>query len=382
MMTSSIDRSTAGPDAERKGKAERVYWPELDALRFFAFALVFCSHAPIGRRWYAPLADAGSFGVSIFFCLSAFLIITLLLKERAKTGRVRLGAFAVRRVLRIWPPYFAVVAIAYAIGTMLPSAHISRHAVLAMCVLLGNVFVIHHGWNSFATIAPLWSISLEEQFYLGIPFLTSVGGRRALLAVCSATIAIAYLALWILGSKGAIPIWQVWANSFVQFQFFAAGGLLALFLYEREVKLNRTARLLLGLGGLVCFYVAGRRFGIHSWNAVPTWYLIVGYMLVLAGTSAILIAMLNLKARIPSALVYLGKISYGLYLVHMPIFWLLFDDGKEWPAGAHFFGYHRPLGVVIAMVLTLGIASLSYRYFERPILRLKNRFETVKTRPA
>jgi peptidoglycan/LPS O-acetylase OafA/YrhL len=66
----------------------------------------------------------------------------------------------------------------------------------------------------------------------------------------------------------------------------------------------------------------------------------------------------------------------------MPIFWLLFDDGKEWPAGAHFFGYHRPLGVVIAMVLTLGIASLSYRYFERPILRLKNRFETVKTRPA
>ncbi|HEX4154544.1 MAG TPA: acyltransferase [Acidobacteriaceae bacterium] len=383
-MSSSLSNglSTGAQHAARHGKTARMYWPELDALRFFAFAMVFCSHAPISRPWYRQVSDATAFGVSIFFCLSAYLIVTLLLKEREETGRVRIGAFAIRRILRIWPPYFAVLAIAYGIGMIFPTVHIAGRGMAAMSLLIGNLYVIHHGWLSIVMIAPLWSISLEEQFYLGVPFLTSIGGRRAILSICLVTIAVAYGVLCLLGAKGEIPIWQIWANSFVEFQFFAAGGLIALFFYGRRPRLPLPVRLFMMASGLACFYVAAARFNIHSWRPAPVSSLVLGYICALAGTALILIATLNLNVRVPSIVVYFGKISYGLYLIHTVVLFMLFSNIDAWPREAAYFSHHKLLGIPLAMALTAGIASLSYRYFERPILRLKNRFETVKTRPA
>ena len=341
--------------------------------------MVFCSHLPIRGHWYVRVCDTTAFGVSIFFCLSAYLIVTLLLMERDDTGNVRLGAFALRRILRIWPPYFAVLFIGFFIGLVRPGAHMTGRALLAMSILLGNYFVINHGWQAIAAITPLWSISIEEQFYIAVPFLTRLGGRRAIIAVCSATLFVAYSILIWLGSRGLIPIWQIWANSFVEFQFFALGGLLAALLYRRRLEVPVYARILLASGGLSCFYAAAV-CGIHGWVAISNRHLVVGYLLALLGTGAVFVSILDVRVTVPRPLIYLGKISYGLYLIHLPIIWLLFHDTRDW---SHTWLFHsESVRLLVTVILTFVLAALSYRYFERPILRLKSRFETVKTRPA
>src|ERR1017187_9395274 len=88
----------------------RYYKPELDALRLFAFASVFCFHLPVHNWWLQAPFGSDQFGMCIFPLLSAYLIVSLLLREKGETGTVSLKAFAIRRILRIWPLYFLPLA--------------------------------------------------------------------------------------------------------------------------------------------------------------------------------------------------------------------------------------------------------------------------------
>jgi peptidoglycan/LPS O-acetylase OafA/YrhL len=123
--------------------ATRYYRPELDALRCFAFLAVFSGHlSMIQARWYQPIIALGGYGMSIFFMLSAYLIITILLREKETAGTVNLRAFAMRRVLCIWPLYFLVLFAGYFLGRFYHgNATVSGHAVLAFSFLLGNLFI-------------------------------------------------------------------------------------------------------------------------------------------------------------------------------------------------------------------------------------------------
>ena len=116
--------------------------PELDALRFFAFACVFIHHTPLGQ-FPRAIKAAGSFGMSIFFMLSSYLIVTILLREHDETGSISWRRFAARRLLRIWPLYFAVLFSLYALGRYVPFLKVNGHAVFAFSVLLGNVYPGH-----------------------------------------------------------------------------------------------------------------------------------------------------------------------------------------------------------------------------------------------
>ncbi len=358
--------------------SKRYYRPELDALRFFAFACVFCDHLPIGSRWYEPIKELGAFGMCMFFMLSAYLIITILLREKQTTGGVNLGAFAARRVLRIWPLYFLVLFAGYILGVYVPDAYVSGHAVLAFSVLLGNLYILHHGW--LGPIGPLWSLSVEEQFYLAVPAIVRMGGRRGIIIVCVSAIAIAYCVLIHLGLRGQCSR-VVWVNSFVQFQFFAAGGLMALWLYGRNVLLSLWQRGALAAIGLALWFKAGRLFPLHTLDVSRPLPLVVAYVLALVGTFLLFISVLDIKLPMPRPLVYLGKISYGLYLFHYFFIWLLFDNSYRWRPMA-FFPHHKLLAVPLAFALTVAISALSYHFFERPILQFKRRFETIHTRPA
>ena len=359
----------------------RFYLPELDALRFFAFLLVFCDHAPIYHGWFVAVREMGAFGLCIFFSLSAYLIATLLLRERELTGTVRLRAFAARRALRIWPLYFAVIGIAFLIGTIWTRAQADGRYVALLSLLLGNLFVLQHNWAGMGLIAPLWSISLEEQFYLCIPMLARFGGRRAIAAFSAITLVVAYGVLVWLGQRGAYPISTVWANSFVQFQFFAAGALVALSTYSRTIRLSLALRGLILVAVLLCFLVAAQHYGLHGWAMVPTSYLVIGYLLALVATVGILIATLNLPLRVPRPLLYLGRISFGLYLFHDLFIELIFNDKEGLPRLADFAESHRLAGLMAVFACTVAAAALSCRFFERPFLRLKGRLEILKTRP-
>ena len=108
---------TSPPEA-----AERIYFPELDGLRFIAFMMVYLFHGGIpqgivsrliGRQAAWALRENGGFGVQLFFILSGYLIATLLLREEARFGRISLRAFWIRRILRIWPLYYLIVVIGF-----------------------------------------------------------------------------------------------------------------------------------------------------------------------------------------------------------------------------------------------------------------------------
>src|SRR5579864_3511176 len=165
-MTTAVETPSAAPPAMH---AERFYRPELDALRFFAFFSVFIFHAaPRTLDFYsaagAPawlsnllisIFGAGAYGVDLFFALSAYLITSLLLRERATTDALDLRGFYLRRILRIWPLYLAFVAFAAIIGLIIPSQHLPFHYVAAYCLLAGNWSYVFYGLPaSFAV--PLW----------------------------------------------------------------------------------------------------------------------------------------------------------------------------------------------------------------------------------
>ena len=360
--------------------AKRYYRPELDALRFFAFVCVFLNHQHFGQPFLQHIAETGEFGMCIFFMLSAYLIVTILLIEKEQTGTVSWKGFALRRILRIWPLYFAVMFLIFGLGHFWPAAHLPGHAVLAFSLLVGNIYILRHGWT-VGPLSPLWSISVEEQFYLVVPMLARFTSRRGMARICFATIGLAYVVLLWIGHQDAIPAEGVWVNSFVQFQFFAAGGLIALWLHDRDFNLSTLLRSCLALAGLGTWYVTMLVFHLQAWTPSHPSQLFVGYLLVLLATAMIFLSVLGTKSHIPRPLVYLGKISYGLYLFHDLFVQFIFRSSDIFPKMAY-FQHHNLIAIPIAFVLTVTTAALSYHFFERPILKFKERFETIKTRPA
>lgn len=395
----TISQHPIVPESENLATpARRFYRPELDALRFFAFLCVFFFH----RMDYLPLdgarhpvfwnsSMAGAFGVPIFFLLSSYLIVELLLRERQQTGRVHLGAFYTRRILRIWPLYFFAFYGLSILGRFIPNVGPKPGAWIAFTFFLGNWFILRHGWMS-GSVDPLWSIAVEEQFYICAPWIVARGGRRWLAATGAIVLLIAYgfiahVAHARIGGETAL-----WCNSFFQFQFFAAGALLALALHGRKFGPPMWTRLLLPAAGYACWYFAVSHLHVKSYylpaDALPsTAEAILGWALVLLGCVLFFLAPLGLPARwVPRPLVYLGRISYGLYVFHSFVFFLLLDWGRKTTISAMSELRLSPESVswsasVLVLAATIGLAVLSYRFLELPFLKLKRRFTYVPSRP-
>jgi peptidoglycan/LPS O-acetylase OafA/YrhL len=372
------DRVPGGHDAVQRRTTSKgrpagtdvYYRPELDALRFLAFGLVFVHHLPLQRASLVTVKEGGAFGLSIFFCLSSYLIITLLLKEKDRTGTVRLRWFAIRRILRIWPLYFGILALGWVLGRIWPAIYLSGKQIGLFTVMLAGLWVLRHGWLGSPS-GVVWSISVEEQFYLGIPFLIRAGGRRAIAICCFVALLVAYIALTWIHLRGGNPVVAFWSNSFVQFQYFAAGGILAL-VYERwQFRFPLWIRGVIFAGSFLAFGVAAPMlFTSYSLRGV-----MAAYLLGLIGTSGILVSTLYLPLSLPTPLMYLGRISYGLYVFHTTIIWFVF--GPPFPRLQRYTLAHRYQGTMLALMLVILCASVSYRYLEGPILRLKDRFAIV-----
>jgi peptidoglycan/LPS O-acetylase OafA/YrhL len=227
-------------------------------------------------------------------------------------------------------------------------------------------------------LAPLWSISVEAQFYVAIAFAAKLS-RRSLAIGCVLVIAAAYILLLHFGRAHLNPVFQIWPNTLVQFQFFAAGAAIALVLIHRTLSLGLLWRATIGLTGLALFYVAAIRCHIHSATPIPAPSLLLGYLCELTGVTVIFLAVLHLPLAIPRWLSYLGKISYGLYGFHSLLLWFTFSStGALSPAATA--NRHPVIASLIILAAIILLATVSYEFFEKPILRRKQRFEVEKTR--
>lgn len=378
---------SADVEPSREAKTH-FYRPELDALRFFAFFCVFFHHGPElstavrAAQWKVQLAHvfmllraAGGFGMSLFFLLSSYLITELLLREKAFTGEVHLKAFYIRRILRIWPLYFFALGLAVLLGVFIPDPYwMNRRAVLAF--LLFSVAWIPGGTQTPFNV--LWSIGVEEQFYLLWPCLAKFGAARAIRIASYIVIAVSFIAVVLLAHTNQ----HLWYNPLVEFLYFAIGALVSLSLKGTPppAVLRPWMRLPVFFLGLFA-WVEAQHIGKLTLQpeAPPAWRDCIFFGLAAVGSVLIFLSILGLqKSAIRWPFLYLGKISYGLYVfqgvtLELTMRWL--------PRFSYAFVWNLAV-YAIALGLTIAIASLTYKFLEMPFLRLKYRFEFVKSRSA
>ena len=173
--------------------------------------------------------------------------------------------------------------------------------------------------------------------------------------------------------SGSAGRYRVDFSTLANLQYFAIGGLLGVMFYNRKVCLPAWARVLLVAGGLIAFF--GFNTSAASHNTVGC------YMTAGLGTALLLVGMFGMRVhRTFNPLRYLGKISYGLYVYH---FWILLF--VEYAVRDLILRVEPELSVIVAVLtlpLTIVVAHFSYKWFESPFLRLKERFEVVRSRPV
>jgi peptidoglycan/LPS O-acetylase OafA/YrhL len=358
------------------------YRPELDALRFAAFVLVFIHHGfPLTAaeyvgwgvpatlaRLFATSVRSAALSVDLFFALSAYLITELLLREQRSRGRFDVRNFYIRRILRVWPLYyFALLVLVPVLALAMPADTMPRNFWLTFIVFAGNWACAW--WNAYPTsLALLWSISIEEQFYIVWPWLMRLFGRRLFLGAGAMVVIATVTRAFLIGLHTDLVGMdaRVWTNTLARLDPIAGGALLALLLNGRIPQHTLRARISWVAGGGLMLWIAGRVL------KDPGWIWLVTYPLATVGCMAIIYGCFVPEGvRTPRMLASLGKISYGLYIFHVAAIRLVQTVRP---------GLIGPAVLLIAFALTVGLAMLSYRYLESPFIRLKNRLEYITTR--
>lgn len=356
--------------------------PALDGIRGLAMAVILCYHAaiiddlPALHRW----SSGGFLSVSAFFTLSGFLITTLLILEKGAHGRISFGGFWSRRFRRLLPALLlTLIAVAVLAPIVGPDAALGplRSELLAAAAYVLN-------WQSIITnsdyaavfstvqspLKHLWSVSIEEQWYLLLPVLVAStlalrrGGRR-LLGVLFATLAAASVGLsWFFG--GGHYANRVYLGTDTRLSEMAVGGLLAVLTAGRFDKTlapgrPRWIRVVLDVATFGVL-AAGLALWVNA-DIRGDWPYRGGLAVHAVGVSVVIYAamhpgtLVNRFLRFP-LFTSLGKVSYGAYLFHWPLLLWLTPQRLHVPSA---------VAPVIQFALTYGLALLSYRFYEAPI---------------
>lgn len=341
----------------------------LDGLRAVAVVMVLCVHC-------FDAAPGGVLGVDVFFVLSGYLITRLFIAERERTGSIDLFNFYVRRFLRLMPCLAAVVCLSLAAAAILNSPRVFRENVIDGLMAIAYVsnwwqIAIHERRNLFSHA---WSLSIEEQFYvlwgIGAYLLLRKTTVRTTLITLLAALAVVYLWRVTLYESDAY-VWWLMHGFDTRADELIAGCALAVFVsmpvprgvverwYARHVNAG-----LLALAALL--------FLIPFVRVPSPFYLllVIPTVIILA---AIIILDVSLREGSPLSrllswppLVYIGVISYGIYLWHFPLLGFIRSTPLDTAAAR----------AALAFGLTPIIATVSYWQFERKIMQLKHRLRT------
>jgi len=375
------------PPRTAAGKSS-FYRPELDVLRFFAFLAVFLFHFNRPMDFYVQhgipraialsatsLIEAGVFGVDLFFVLSAYLITELLLREKDVCGSLDVKGFYLRRILRIWPLYFFYIGLALIPAFNPNHAFTWRHAAMYL-LLAGNWSVVAWGWPIHSIIGPLWTVSIEEQFYLMWPPIVRNLSRASLASAAIGMLAISNLTrIAMIALHGGMN--SVWCNTLSRLDPIAAGILVAAVLRGGVPSFSLGARIGMLVAGTIPLALVANYWKIHEPERLEWIPTLVGFPVVAISCTLIMLAVLGISLRMPKSLLYLGKISYGLYVYHALGNVL---SNKLIPVHDSFL--LLALRPTAALAITMLLAAVSYAVLEKPFLKLKRRFAHVESRPV
>ncbi len=369
------------------------YFKGLNALRFFAASLVVLHHAEQIRyknglfnlKEYS-LFNNGGIAVTFFFVLSGFLISYLLLKELDQSKTISINKFYIRRILRIWPLYFLLVVIGTLIipfffefiGYSYEMPYQFKEVIfyyVFFSPFMVNVLFGHH------LLEPLWSIGVEEVFYILFAPLYKIFKKHILKVI--AIIIFLKIILLLLIPKLHLSSVVVQVIKMLQFEAMAIGALASYLIYNRQTDLesnfifSKLFQVILGLFLLIRvlgFKYFTSKFVIFSYlfttPIISSILLMIVFALVIVNISANKNSILNLDNRILNAL---GEISYGIYMYHMLVIFGIILILKK-----HLIVWSGTFATIIFYFILTGaviiISLLSKRIFEDYFLRLKGKF--------
>lgn len=352
----------------------RLYLPALDGLRFMAFCLVFIHHAPLsGFPILGAIHSIGWIGVELFFAVSGYLFFVLLAAESTASGAINTRRFFLRRFLRLYPALFAVALICLAVTLWFaPNLH-ALVRFLGLVTFTDNLFTAVEGYaGALRWGAHLWTISFEFQVYLAIPALfllySRIGRERFLIALGAILLGAILLRSGAALMSARHPF--VWVLPILRPDSIIAGITLAVVAARSPgwVPLAAIAGLLyISIGALPTL-------GTSGYDVVI--YLLVG---AASGTTVWLCTTAPFVVRCLSSVIprHLGRISYGLYLYHLPALGLAGAAVKRLPA----MPVPEISTTILALLITVTAAELSYRFIERPFLLRKERLSAVASAP-
>ncbi|XOV67423.1 MAG: acyltransferase family protein [Fluviicola sp.] len=375
-------------NSQNTSNLSRPYFENLNGLRAIGALSVFLFHAfllgnEIWGDFYhsnyfqvlVQVFSKGNYGVSLFFVLSGFLITYLLLHEAKSTGSIHIFRFFMRRLLRIWPVYFIVVGFGFLIYPLLPYGIQTTNSGWMYAFFLSNIEEIRNGYRDAVNLLTItWSVSIEEQFYMAWVGIMSVFP-------------------FMRKGKHFLPYLIILVLTSIVFRAFHTDDYNTLYYHTFAVMSD------LALGGIFAYACFHWNFQ-NRISDVPKWLNILIYALgvgLILGTRKIFVGDLIViekfilgfffvyvildqtfgkysffKADKIPTFYRLGDISYGFYMYHCIVIYYVQQLFLElhWTDSI----FHFILFILLSLVLTSFFSTLSYRFVEKPILKLKRQF--------
>lgn len=418
--------------------ANRTYFKGLNSLRFFAAMAVLLTHVELIKKllyhectlwlktddwiignawqsifregspqaisWLSPFVTFGGyFGVIFFFVLSGFLITYLLLQEKEHSKTIGIKNFYIRRILRIWPIYFLLIFLGFFVFPHIPWFQIPSQervlrdnfwlSLITYATMIPN-FGFAYVMESIPNLGQLWSIGVEEQFYLFWPVLIYYAKKpmRSIVIFIALLLflkigSVVIIKLFFAGPKinpdllqfTPVDVYQRFLSS-LKFEAMAIGGLGACLLFEKKtfylnIIFHKSTQVLslFMLPAIILFTPTGLYKALYLLLSIPC-------LIIIMNVGCNPDSILRLRFRIFN---YLGKISYGIYMYHLACIaftYHLVDYFVELPFRIS-FGQNL-LIYVISIVSTVLVSALSYRFIEKPFIQRKEKYAIIKSGEA
>ena len=360
--------------------------PALNGLRAIAVLMVLLTHfKEVTPHWMWKVLHQGRFGIYLFFVLSGFLITRILLAEKHKPAYFR--NFYARRTLRIFPLYYGVLALYFwVLLPIFPTPNILADAPYQgwlwgysynILMAIKGKYFFSSDWMGFGHF---WTLAVEEQFYLVWPFIVLALRRESLVKLCIAIVALTPILRLVFYAAGANPYWYT-MFTLCQMDSLALGAILACFESSgrliRLIPLARWVAVGLGVMLIICSF-------FRPQSPTTTLPIIVyhGAVALLFGAIVALAACGAFRWLENRVLREVGQKSYGMYVFHVPLLVLaafyvhLPDHLRQWAwhplvADILFFSF--------MILLTYGVAFLSYNLYEKHFLKLKRFFKSSRS---
>jgi peptidoglycan/LPS O-acetylase OafA/YrhL len=362
----------------------KVYFPNINSLRFFAATSVIIQHITHKKLWYEQqetwykylVTRIAHVGIITFFELSSFLITYLLLMEKAKTNDINIKKFYARRILRIWPLYYFIIFVSFFIMphfNLIPlhgypqKMYENFYLSLFFCIILLPNIAFSFCRNIY--IQPAWTLGIEEPFYLIWPWLVKRSGNlfrmMTIVSILCVLLKILVAIIEPIYVNGPLISEIYHKYSLHMLIAFPIGGIIALIHFHKKQAI---LKVFYNIYIRVIVYIV-TLFVLLSGVVFPLYYdfYSISIAILILNMATNKRNMVNLDNKV---LNYLGTITYGYYMYHVLVMMLIYRFIRS--EADVMFG-------ILVFVLTTIIAIISYELVERKILMIKKRYAVIQS---